>query len=128
MNIPQFIEDDVWEMLILDKRQTGLPMIVCLADSISEYGPGIYFLDSYASQITDNELSSMVSIDITTLKTSEELKIISNADLLELQNWIEQNKIELLLLYSGSSYWDIVKNLHPVKSKLNRDVLAVLTR
>ena len=109
---PKMTENNIWEMLVLEKYETGLPLLVLLADSLMQYGVGVYFFDSYADDICD-EYEKVLPVDIKTLQTPDNLTL-AKEDIAKLKKWVNQNQTNLLKLFDGISYWDIAENLKPI--------------
>lgn len=112
MKIPEISENNIWEMLVLEKYETGLPLLVLLADNQMQYGAGVYFFDSYADDICD-EYEKVLPINIKTLQTPDNLTL-AKEDIAKLKKWVNQNQTKLLKLFDGISYWDIAENLKQI--------------
>ena len=112
MKSPKMTENNIWEMLVLEKYETGLPLLVLLADNQMQYGAGVYFFDSYADDICD-EYEKVLSINIKTLQTPDNLTL-AKEDVAQLKEWVNQNQSNLMQLFDGISYWDIAETLKPL--------------
>lgn len=112
MQIPKIREDNVWDMLVLEKYETGLPMLVLLADDLMEYGAGVYFYDSYEKEIGDN-LDRVLPIDILNIPQvpNNKIKNLTKDDVFKLKHWVLQNQTSLIKLLDGQDYWNIVNDL-----------------
>lgn len=89
------MENQLWNMLILNKQRTGLPVIICISNEIK-------FFDSYADSIGSNyDLLIPLTVDKNPDIPIQHKLNISNADLDKIKQWVIKNYDLLIDLYNG---------------------------